>query len=110
MLISRRGTILTGTSGGKRWRHQRRDPERAAGPEEITQFLYGEGRTAERLKNKDHPWRGGVEASNYLRGKYIGILSPKPMRANYRARFERNPANAKFLRDMESNAKPQSVE
>ncbi|MBW3625615.1 MAG: hypothetical protein KY468_19650, partial [Armatimonadetes bacterium] len=76
----------------------------------IAQFFYGEGRTAERLKNKDHPWRGGVEASSYLLGKYAGTLSSKPMRANYRKQFEKNPANVEFLRDMESNAQPKSAE
>ena len=76
----------------------------------IAQFFYGERRTVERLKNKEHPWRGGVEASNYLRGKYVVTLSSKPMRTNYRTQFEKNPANAKSLRDIESTAKPKPAD
>lgn len=76
----------------------------------IGQFLYGERRTAERLKNREHPWRGGVEASDYLRGKYAATPPSQPVRRNYRMQFEKEPANARFLRQMESNARPEPAE
>ena len=76
----------------------------------IAQFLYGERSTIERLKNREHPWRGGVEAIGYLRGKHSGTLSSKPVHTNYRTLFEKKPANAKFLSQMESNAKPKPAE
>lgn len=76
----------------------------------IAQFLHGERSAAKRLENRDHPWRGGVEASGYLRGKYVVTLSSQPTRTLYRGRFEKDPANAKFLRDRESSAKPKPAE
>lgn len=66
----------------------------------IWEFCYGPKAAKERLLRKDSPWQGGVEAMDYLSGKYLESRFPHPTRAVYREQFLRKPENAYFMKGL----------
>ena len=68
----------------------------------VWEFCYGQRASQERLKRRDHPWQGGVNAIDYLTGKYLVSRTAEATRARYREVFVQKPENAAFLEELES--------
>jgi hypothetical protein len=68
----------------------------------VWEFCFGQRASQERLQRRDHPWQGGVHASDYLTGKYLVSRTADPTCARYREQFTQNPENAAFLEEVEA--------
>lgn len=67
----------------------------------VAEYCFGRRATQERLQQREHGWRGGVGALEYLTGKYLRPLSAEPTKLSYREKFASRPENAAFLKEME---------
>ncbi|MBE7464633.1 MAG: hypothetical protein HS116_14245 [Planctomycetes bacterium] len=72
----------------------------------IAKFCFEGARQEERVKNANHGWQGGIVASGYLEGKYVGrpkALGGKQVHKEVGERFRANSEHAAWLKDLEFN-------